>query len=88
MYPDADGPWFLPAFTATCCLLAVCVLSYATLPAVLLWEAKSRKRKYGHAMPLRAMEDAAQSDAAIVQLERFQGLGKGDKEGVAHVERV
>ena len=86
MYPDADGPWFFQAFAATCCLLAVCVLAYLTLPAVLLWEAKQRKAKYGHAMPLRAMEDAARSKATAVQFERLQeGLNKGD---VQHIERV
>lgn len=88
MYPQSDGPWYLPAFTATCALLATCVITYLTLPAVLLWEAKHRKSKYGHAMPLRAMEDAALSEATTVNIERLQRLDKIGQSESKHIERV
>jgi hypothetical protein len=58
------------------------------LPAVLLWEAKRRKSKYGHAMPLRAMEDAALSEATAVHIERLQGLDKSGRSEAKHIERV
>ncbi|KAK8087373.1 hypothetical protein PG994_002347 [Apiospora phragmitis] len=63
MYPDSAAPWYLSAFIATVCLLAVCVLSYLALPTVLLWEARKRKARTGHAMPRWAMEDAERSEA-------------------------
>jgi hypothetical protein len=48
-------------------------------------EALRRKKKYGHAMPLRAMEDAARNEATAVHTERIQGLHKGQ---VAHTDKV
>lgn len=80
MYPESDGPWYTPAFTATCCLLVVCILSYLMLPAVIMWEARQRKQKYGHAMPLRAMEDAARSEATYAKIT-VKGAAR-------HAERV
>ncbi|KAK7980273.1 hypothetical protein PG989_012730 [Apiospora arundinis] len=86
MYPDSDAPWYLPAFISTVCLLVLCVLLYLSLPAVLLWEAKSRKAKHGHAMPPRAREDAKLSQVAALRLQRAQD--DSPKLGVTEVEKV
>ncbi|KAK8094912.1 hypothetical protein PG997_001597 [Apiospora hydei] len=87
MYPDSAAPWYLTAFVATLCLLVVCVLSYLSLPAVLLWEAKRRKAKYGHAMPRYAIEDSERSLAAILQPHRVDG-GGDRKLAAEHTEKV
>ncbi|KAK8130596.1 hypothetical protein PG999_002976 [Apiospora kogelbergensis] len=85
MYPDSDAPWYLPAFTATVCLLSLCVLLYLSLPAVLLWEAKGRKAKYGHAMPRQAIEDAKRSQAAALRLHRCAQSEDDDKKNLTQV---
>ncbi|KFX93817.1 hypothetical protein O988_06615 [Pseudogymnoascus sp. VKM F-3808] len=64
MYPNTDGPNYVAGFAGTCALLAVCVLSYCTLPLWLLREANARKKKTGHALPLQAMEDAENSQVS------------------------
>jgi hypothetical protein len=74
MYPNKDAPRYLNGFTATCCLLAVCVLSYATLPLWLLYEAKQRKAKTGHALPLQAMVDSENSQVSADTLARIHEL--------------
>jgi len=60
----------------------------------LLWEARRRKRKYGHAMPLRALEDVqhAQISAAARAKEQEQAMREekrgDDVESVTHLEQV
>lgn len=71
IYPNKDSPRYLAGFVATCAILVVCLLSYLTLPLWLLREAKIRKKKTGHAMPLRAMEDAEQSHVSAATLARI-----------------
>ena len=85
MYPDSDAPWYLPAFMATVCLISLCVLLYLSLPAVLLWEAKGRKAKYGHAMPRQAIEDAKRSQAAALRLHRCTRSEDDDKKNLTQV---
>jgi len=58
MFPNSDAPLYHKAFVGTCAIIAVATLSYLTLPFLLSREARARKRKTGHAMSLRAMEDA------------------------------
>lgn len=45
-----------------------------SLPLWLIAEAKTRKRKYGHAMPLGALEDAEHSMVSAAALERVHEL--------------
>jgi hypothetical protein len=58
MYPTTDAPLYHTAFIATCVIIVTAIASYATLPYLLYCEARHRKTKRGHAMPLRALEDA------------------------------
>ncbi|KIW06483.1 uncharacterized protein PV09_02919 [Verruconis gallopava] len=59
IFPTPQKPWYLPGFSTCCATLAFTVIGYASLPLWLLAEARWRKRKTGHAMPFRALEDAA-----------------------------
>ncbi|KAK2779471.1 hypothetical protein FQN52_003758 [Onygenales sp. PD_12] len=97
IYPNSDAPFFLPGFTATCAILAICILTYLTLPFWLLHEAKRRKAKTGHAMPIAAMEDAEHSMISAAALERIHEMNaKSEKEvldeemggNVEHAERA
>ncbi|KAF7588653.1 hypothetical protein BBP40_005404 [Aspergillus hancockii] len=64
MYPTTDAPLYHTAFIATCVIIATAIASYLTLPYLLYSEARHRKAEMGHAMPLRAMEDADRSQVA------------------------
>jgi len=98
MYPNSDGPYYVKGFTGTCVLLAVSILSYASLPFWLEREARIRKEKTGHATPLQAMEDAEHSqisDQARIRLheiaaaEEAQALKYGlEKQGGVEMEQV
>lgn len=79
MYPNKDAPRYLIGFTATCCLLAICIVSYATLPLWLLFEAKQRKRKTGHALPLQAMIDSENSQVTAETRARIQELNAAEE---------
>jgi hypothetical protein len=74
MYPAKDAPRFLPGFAATCAILALCILSYMTLPVWLLLEARQRKLKTGHALPLQAMQDAENSQVSAATLDRIHEI--------------
>ncbi|KAK8038687.1 hypothetical protein PG993_007098 [Apiospora rasikravindrae] len=87
MYPDSAAPWYLTAFIATLCLLVLCVLSYLSLPVLLLWEAKRRKAKYGHAMPRYAIQDSEHGVAANLQSQRVVE-GDDQKPGAHHMDSV
>ncbi|KAK8133515.1 hypothetical protein PG984_005527 [Apiospora sp. TS-2023a] len=86
LYPDYAAPWYLTAFTVSLCLLVVSVLVYLSLPLVLLWEAKRRKARYGHAMPRQAIEDAEHSRAAALHTESMND--RDPKPGLDHVEEA
>lgn len=58
MFPNSDAPLYHEAFVGTCVIVSVAIVSALTIPCWLTLEARNRKRKYGHAMPLRAIEDA------------------------------
>ncbi|GAM33572.1 the major facilitator superfamily permease [Talaromyces pinophilus] len=104
MYPNSDAPQYLAGFIATCALLGVCILTYLTLPYWLYYEARTRKRKTGHALPLTAIEDAEISHISAAALTRIHEVNeheeqaseknaaeKGNEEGqrtVNHVESV
>jgi hypothetical protein len=77
MYPKTDAPRYVNGFTATCCLLAVCIISYASIPIWLQLEAKQRKKKTGHALPLQAMIDAENSQVSPEAMARIQALQAG-----------
>jgi hypothetical protein len=93
IFPSKDEPWFLPGFSASCATIAFSIIGFSTLPLLYLMEAKQRKKKTGHAMPLRALEDAlhAQVSEAVVEHERevaaAEVKGPMDEEA-GHVERV
>jgi len=102
MYPNKDGPHYVAGFSATCVVLAVCILSYLTLPLWLLREAKIRKSKTGHAMPIQAMEDAENSMVSEAAHARIHAINEAEEraafknaemkvdvaEDSAHVETV
>jgi hypothetical protein len=93
MYPDHDAPWFTKAFIGTDAIIALCMFTYLMLPIAFLLEARHRKKKYGFAMPLRAMEDAEHSEATVLTVERIRehakwdGSEKGSMEA-SHIERA
>lgn len=58
MYPISDAPLYKPAFISNVAIVALAIVTYTFLPYCLYREAQSRKLKSGHAIPLRAMEDA------------------------------
>ena len=58
MYPTSDAPFYRPAFISSVAIVVLAMVTYCFLPYCLYREAQSRKVKTGHAMPLRAMEDA------------------------------
>lgn len=93
IFPEPDEPWYVAGFSTGCATLAFSVLGFATLPLLYLWEAKQRKKKTGHAMPLRALEDAlhAQVSEAVLENERETAAaevkGPIDEEN-GHVERI
>lgn len=69
IFPAKNKQWYLPGFAAAVGLLALSALCFATLPFFLLMEARWRKKKTGHYMPLRALEDAAHARVADAVLE-------------------
>ncbi|KIW94367.1 uncharacterized protein Z519_04343 [Cladophialophora bantiana CBS 173.52] len=71
IFPSTDAPWYLPGFAAASSTIAFTIISFASLPLWLMWEAKRRKAKTGHAMPLRAMEDAEHSTISAANLARL-----------------
>lgn len=73
-YQAQDGPGYLPEFSATCAILGVCILSYLTLSVLLLLEAKHRKAKTGHALPLQATEDTENSHVSAAVLNRVHAI--------------
>ena len=87
IFPHADSLWYLPGFSASLGTLSCTILLYASLPFWFLWEARRRMARYGHAMPLRALEDAGNalvSEAAREQEEeqvRREEKGGGGLEG-------
>lgn len=95
IFPHADSPWYLPGFSASLGALIVTLILYASLPFWYLWEAQRRKRKYGHAMPLKALEDAGHamvSDEAKAREQQTQILEEkareADVETADQVEEV
>jgi hypothetical protein len=52
----------------------------------LLWEAKRRKAKTGHAMPLRAIEDAEQSTISAANLARLHEQNALEEKRVLDLE--
>ena len=89
IFPIPDKPWYLAGFSASVGCLSVTLLGYASLPLWLLWEARRRKRKYGHAMPLRALEDSAQAMTSEESKRREEELKMAEeKVGIDSEERV
>ncbi|KAJ5808355.1 hypothetical protein N7474_009624 [Penicillium riverlandense] len=100
MFPDTDAPLFHSGFIGCVTLQVICVISCLCIPILLLLEAEHRKRKTGHAMPLRAILDAENSqvsEAALARLHAIQEQEAKDLEdmkigasggNVQHVEDV
>lgn len=74
MFPDADAPLFHNGFIACLTLLVIGIVSCLCIPILLLLEGESRKRKTGHAMPLRAILDAENSQVSDAALARLQAI--------------
>ncbi|KAK3628525.1 hypothetical protein LTR56_018570 [Elasticomyces elasticus] len=86
-------PWYLPGFTTSCATLAFTFVGFSSLPVWLLLEARQRKKKTGHAMPLRALEDAlhAQVSEAVLEQEQMAAAMEVKQpldEEAAHVEHM
>jgi hypothetical protein len=79
MYPNADGPNYVKGFAGTCGVLGICILAYLTLPLWLLREARQRKLKTGHAMPLQAMEDAENSQVSEAAHARLHAITEAEE---------
>jgi hypothetical protein len=92
IFPTPQKPWYLPGFSASSATLTFTVIGYASLPIWLLAEAKRRKKKSGHAMPFRALEDAAQamvSDTVrLAEQEQQLREKQGNNKDVAFIEDV
>lgn len=96
MYPNSDAPYYLQGFTATVSLLAVSIVTYATIPFFLQLEASQHKKKTGHALPLQSLEDSENSQVsaaamAMAELHQLNQLGDGEnslKPKAAHEETV
>ena len=88
IYPNKDSPWFKQGFAASCSTLAICIATHLTLPVWLLIEAKKRKRKTGHAMPIRAMEDAEHAMISAVALARLHEVNKMEEKTALDVEQA
>ncbi|KAJ9634439.1 hypothetical protein H2204_006264 [Knufia peltigerae] len=92
IFPSRDAPWYVPGFSAACSTIAFTIVSFASLPVWLLMEARSRKKKTGHAMPLRAMEDAEHSMISAAAMARLHEQNmienKVDVEAPKHVEEI
>jgi hypothetical protein len=89
---------FTDYYILQCVLLAVSIISYASLPFWLEREARIRKEKTGHATPLQAMEDAEHSqisDAARARLHEINAAEESaalkyemEKQGGTELEQV
>jgi MFS family permease len=88
MYPNNDGPNYIAGFSGTCALLAVCILSYLTLPLWLLREANARKKKTGHALPLQAMEDAENSQVSAEAHARIHEINAREEQAAFKNEEM
>ena len=94
IFPAPQKPWYLAGFSTACATLAFSCLGFASLPLWLLFEARQRKKKTGHAMPLRALEDAqhAMVSDEVRKREEIQTLEEEkqpiDIEAATHVEEV
>ncbi len=68
-----------------------CIISYLTIPLWLLREAKIRKHKTGHAIPLQAMEDAEHSQvsaAAMARIHEINALEESSAVKIADLDGV
>lgn len=92
IFPTPQKLWYLDGFATLCATLTFTIIGSASLPLWLLGEARWRKKKAGHAMPFRALEDAAHAMVSETGrlAEQEQGLKeeKGAFEETAHVENV
>jgi hypothetical protein len=79
MYPNDDAPRYLAGFVGTLAVLAICISSYLTLPFWLMREARIRKAKTGHAMPLQAMEDAENSQVSVAAQARLHEINQREE---------
>lgn len=79
MYPNQDAPLFISGFAGTCAVLAISILSYASLPWWLEREARIRKNKTGHATPLQAMQDAENSQVSEAARARLHEINAAEE---------
>lgn len=67
MYPNKDAPHYVQGFSATLGLLVVAsLIIHLTIPFWLQLEARQRKLKTGHALPLRSLEDSEHSAVSFL----------------------
>lgn len=92
IFPTPQKPWYLAGFSTSCATLTCTVIGYSSLPLWLLAEARWRKKKTGHAMPFRALEDAAHAMVSetgrLAEQEQRLREEKGALEGIELIENV
>lgn len=79
MYPDKDKPFYHAGFLASIGLQVTCIVTFLCIPALLLLEAKQRIKKTGHAMPLRAMQDAENAQVSEATMARIHDLAEDEE---------
>ncbi|KAK5118472.1 hypothetical protein LTR62_002987 [Meristemomyces frigidus] len=72
MYPNSDGPLYVPAFKASVAVIVLGIVLYLTIPVWLMLEAKMRKRKTDFALPLQAMEDEEHNAVSAAAHDRLR----------------
>ena len=70
---------YVGGFAGTCVVLAIAILSYASLPWWLEREARIRKNKTGHATPLQAMQDAENSQVSEAARARLYEINAAEE---------
>ncbi|KFY99852.1 hypothetical protein V500_01249 [Pseudogymnoascus sp. VKM F-4518 (FW-2643)] len=88
MYPNSDAPLFISGFAGTVAVLSIGILSYATLPLWLMWEANGRKKKTGHSMPLQALEDEENSHVSAAAHARIHELNRAQEREAIEIEQM
>lgn len=88
MYPNSDAPLFISGFAGTVAVLSIGILSYATLPLWLMWEANGRKKKTGHSMPLQALEDEENSHVSAAAHARIHELNRAQEREALEIEQM
>jgi hypothetical protein len=61
-------------------VLSIQIITYALIPIALFYEARKRKLKTGHAIPLQAMEDAENAQVSAAMHARIHEINAKEEE--------